>query len=196
MTPLNWLDLAFIGVIALSVVIGVIRGFVREVISVLVWVAAFWVGVRYSAQVGDYLSPWLASSMLRLVAGFAGLFILTLLVGALVSFLARMLVGRTGLSGTDRLLGVVFGALRGLLLIGVVVLGAGLTAVPNETWWRESVIAQGYRPWVCHAQVGSWLEQARQVPGVSQAPVNGTAAFAYWEAYCQINSQSNGESGS
>jgi membrane protein required for colicin V production len=196
MTALNWLDLALISVIALSVIIGVVRGFVREVISVVVWVAAFWIGVRYSPQVGDILSPWLDSSMLQLVAGFAGLFILTLLVGALVSFLARLLVGRTGLSGTDRLLGVVFGALRGLLLIGAVVLGAGLTAVPNESWWQDSVIAQGYRPWVCHARVGSWLEQARQVPGVSQAPVNGTAAFAYWEAYCRINSQANSESGS
>ncbi|RZU97991.1 CvpA family protein [Spiribacter vilamensis] len=196
MTPLNWLDLAFIGVIALSVLIGVIRGFVREVISVLVWVAAFWIGARYSAQVGEYLSPWLASSMLRLVAGFAGLFILTLLVGALISYTARVLVGRTGLTGTDRLLGVVFGALRGLLLTGAVVLGAGLTAIPGEAWWQESVIAQGYRPWVCHARVGSWLDQAQQMPGVARAPVNSAAAFAYWEAYCQINSEQNSDSGS
>jgi len=196
MTPLNWLDLAFIGVIALSVLIGVIRGFVREVISVLVWVAAFWMGARYSAQVGEYLSPWLASSMLRLVAGFAALFILTLLVGALISYVARLLVGRTGLTGTDRLLGVLFGTLRGLLLVGIVVLGAGLTAIPGERWWQESIITQGYRPWVCHDRVGRWLDQARRMPGVAEAPVNSAAAFAYWEAYCGINSQRNSDNGS
>ena len=182
---MNWLDLTFLGVIAVSVLIGVIRGFVREVISVAVWVAAFWVALRYGPQLGEQLSPWLASAMLRTVIGFAGLFILTLLVGALVGYIARSLVGRTGLSGTDRMLGIVFGAARGLLLVGLIVLGAGLTAVPREPWWQASTIAQGYRPWVCHAQVGDWLGQAARVPGVSEAPVNGVAAYAYWQAYCQ-----------
>lgn len=193
---MNWLDLAFLGVIAVSVLIGIIRGFVREVISVAVWVTAFWVALRYGPQLSDHLAPWLASSMLRLVAAFAGLFILTLLVGALVGYVARALVGRTGLSGTDRLLGVVFGAARGLLLVGVIVLGAGLTAVPREPWWQESVIAQGYRPWVCHEQVGDWINQARRMPGVDEAPVNGIAAFAYWQAYCHGNTRQSTESGS
>ena len=193
---MNWLDLAFLGVIAVSVLIGIIRGFVREVISVAVWVAAFWVALRYGPQLGEQLSPWLASSMMRLVAGFAGLFILTLLVGALLSYVARTLVGRTGLTGTDRVLGIFFGAVRGLLLVGVVVLGAGLTAIPREAWWQESVIAQGYQPWVCHQQVGHWLNQARRMPGVTGAPVNGMAAFAYWQAYCQDTTWQSTESGS
>ena len=193
---MNWLDLAFLGVIAVSVLIGVIRGFVREVISVAVWVAAFWIALRYGPQLGEQLAPWLVSPMLRLVAGFAGLFILTLLIGALVSYVARALVGRTGLSGTDRMLGIVFGAARGLLLVGVIILGAGLTAVPREAWWQESVIARGYQPWVCHEQVGDWFNQARRMPGVSGAPVNGIAAYAYWQAYCQANHRQSTESGS
>lgn len=182
---MNWLDFAFLGVIGVSVLIGLIRGFVREVISVVVWVAAFWVAARYSGQAAALLEPWLASAMLRLVIGFAGLFIATLVVGAFVSYLARAMVGRTGLSGTDRVLGLVFGGLRGALLVGLVVLGAGLTGLPNASWWQASVIADGYRPWVCHKQVGGWLAGVQRYEALASTPMDGSAAQAYWQAYCE-----------
>ncbi|MDR9432412.1 MAG: CvpA family protein [Spiribacter sp.] len=181
---MNWLDYAFLGVIGVSVLIGVIRGFVREIISVVVWVAAFWIATRYSTEAADMLSPWLASSMLRLVVGFAGLFIITLVIGALVGYLGRTLVGKTGLSGTDRILGLVFGGLRGGLIVGLVVLGAGLTGLPQASWWQESLIAEGYRPWVCHQRIGGWLEGAQQYGSLAQSPMDGSAALAYWQTYC------------
>ncbi len=193
---MNWLDYAFLGVIGISVVIGLIRGFVREVISVLVWVAAFWLAIRYSGQVASLLSPWLASGMLRLGVAFAVLFIGTLLVGALISFLARSLVGRTGLSGTDRVLGLVFGALRGGLLVGLVVLGAGLTAVPQQNWWQGSIIANGYQPWVCHDRVGGWLDQASALQPLNATPVNGSQALMYWQAFCRGDKPSLDDGGS
>ncbi len=193
---MNWLDYAFLGVIGISVLIGLIRGFVREVVSVVVWVAAFWIAFRYGAQAGASLSPWLGSSMLQLVAGFGGLFVLTLLVGALVGYVAKALVGKTGLTGTDRVLGVVFGGLRGGLLVGLLILGAGLTALPREPWWQASMVVQGYQPVVCHRQVGRWLEQARAVAPVAEAPVNGAIALAYWEAYCAANAAPLNDNGS
>ncbi len=181
---MNWLDYTFLGVIGLSVLIGVVRGFVREVISVVTWVAAFWVAIRYSPVAAALLEAWIESAMIRLVAAFAVLFIATLLAGALVGWLARLLVGRTGLSGTDRTLGVVFGGLRGGLLVGLVVLGAGLTPVPDESWWRDSVIASAYRPWVCHERIGGWLGVAGRYDALQRAPVNGSAALDYWQTWC------------
>lgn len=193
---MNWLDFAFLGVIGVSVLIGLIRGFVREVISVVVWVAAFWIAARYSAQAADLLEPWLASAMLRLVIGFAGLFIVTLVVGAFVGYLARVLVGRTGLSGTDRVLGLIFGGLRGGLLVGLVVLGAGLTSLPNASWWQDSIIADGYRPWVCHERIGGFLAGVQNNQALASTPMDGSAAQAYWQAYCAGNSKPTDNPGS
>jgi membrane protein required for colicin V production len=181
---MNWLDYTLLGVIGISVLIGVIRGFVREVISVVSWVAAFMVAVRYSGTGAEELAPWIDSPMLRTVIAFAALFIATLLVGALIGYIARGLVGRTGLSGTDRLLGIVFGGVRGSLLVGLMILAAGLTALPEEAWWQDSVIADAYQPWVCHQQIGGWLGAAEAYEPLTQAPMNGSAAFAYWEAFC------------
>ena len=181
---MNWLDYAFLGVIGVSVLIGVIRGFVREVISVITWIAAFWVAIRYSPEVSALAADWVASPMLQLVIAFGALFVATLLVGALAGWLARLLVGRTGLSGTDRTLGVVFGGLRGGVLVGLIVLGAGMTALPEEPWWQESVIAGAYRPWVCDERIGDWLEAAGRHESLAQAPMNGSAAVAYWQAWC------------
>ena len=181
---MNWLDYAFLGVASVSILIGLVRGFVREVISVVTWVAAFWVAIRYSPEVAAYFEAWLNSPMARLAVAFAVLFIATLLLGALVGWMARLLVGRTGLSGTDRSLGLVFGGLRGGLLVGLVVLGAGLTAVPEEPWWQDSVIASAYRPWVCNPRIGGWLEDAGGHETLDRAPLNGSAALDYWQAWC------------
>lgn len=172
---LTWLDYALIGLVGISILIGVIRGFVREVISVVVWVAAFWVAIVYSGQVADRLTPFIDSALVRMVLGFAALFVVTLLVGAVVSYIGRLLVGRTGLTGTDRLLGMVFGGLRGGLLVGLVVLGAGLTALPQENWWQSSRVVEIYHPWVCHDRVGGWVENV---------PVDGSAVLGYWKDYC------------
>lgn len=172
---LMWLDYVLLGIVVVSIVIGVIRGFVREIISVAVWVAAFWVAIVYGPQVADRLAPFVDSELLRLVVGFAALFIAVLLVGSLLGYIGRLLVGKTGLTGTDRLLGMVFGGVRGALLVGLFVLGAGLTAIPQEPWWETSRVVEVYEPWVCHHRVGHWVEHA---------PINGSAAFEYWKEYC------------
>jgi len=77
---------------------------------------------------------------LRLIVAFAVLFILTLIVSAVINFFASRLVQRTGLTGTDRFLGVIFGFLRGALLVSVLVLLAGLTSLPKESWWDDSFL--------------------------------------------------------
>ncbi|WP_440995275.1 CvpA family protein [Arhodomonas sp. SL1] len=150
---MNWLDGAFLAVAAVSVVIGLVRGFVRELLSVVTWVAAAWIAVRYGAVVAEWLAPWVASPTARLVAAFAGLFVGTLLVGALVGFLAVRLVTGTGLTGTDRALGMLFGAARGGLIIVAVVVAAAFTAVPRESWWRSSAVATWVGPQLCGAGI-------------------------------------------
>jgi len=139
---MNWLDVAILVLIALSAVISLMRGFVREALSLVAWVLAFWVALTFASRLAA--TPWLTgmieSPTARISAAFVGLFLLTLVVSAMINFLIAQLVNRTGLSGTDRLVGAVFGIARGVALVGVLVLLAGFTQMPRERWWEESVL--------------------------------------------------------
>lgn len=138
-----WLDIAIIGVIALSALISLLRGFVREAFSLAIWVLAFWVSWSFFRDLEVPLRDWIGSPTARLGLAFGALMLATLIVGGLVNFLVIQLVERTGMSGTDRLIGMVFGTARGILLVAVLVLLAGLTPLPGEGWWQQSVLV-GY----------------------------------------------------
>ena len=182
---MNWLDIAILAVIALSMIISLIRGFVREVISLVAWIAAFWAGIRFSEDLAGLLAGYVASPTLQLGIAFALLFVGVLLVGGLVNFAAGKLVGRTGLAGTDRFLGVFFGAARGVLVVAVLILAAGLTALPRETWWQESILAGQVQPWVCEVGVQERLEGLTvYAPLAGDEALDGTPAPEYWEEFC------------
>lgn len=183
---MNWLDYAILAVLGLSALISLVRGFVREVLSLVVWVGAFWIGVRFSEPLSVHLVDYIASPSLRLGAAFATLFVVTLLLGALVSYLAGQLVGRTGLSGTDRFIGIFFGIARGLVVVAILMLAAGLTALPRENWWQESLLVAQIQPWVCRVGVHEWLQgQSVYAPlGDDMQAVEGTRAPEYWQDFC------------
>ncbi len=132
-----WIDYAILGVIALSSLISLVRGFIKEAISLAVWVAAFWISWTFFRELALHLG-WITLPSARLIAAFALIFVATLMVGGLINFLMCQLVDKTGLSGTDRLIGVLFGAARGALLVAMLVLMAGLTPFPNDPWWQDS----------------------------------------------------------
>ena len=133
-----WLDIIIIGIVLLSALISLVRGFVREAFSLAVWVLAFWVSWSFFRDLEVPLQVWIDSPTVRLGIAFAALMIATLTVGGLVNYLIIQLVELTGMSGTDRLIGMVFGAARGVLLVAVLVLLAGLTPLPKEDWWLAS----------------------------------------------------------
>lgn len=132
-----WVDYVIIGIIALSALISLVRGFMREALSLAVWVAAFWIAWTFFRELADHLT-WLSLPSVRLGAALAMLFIATLIVGGMVNFLVGQLVEKTGLSGTDRLIGMLFGAARGILLVTLLILLAGLTPLPEDPWWKSS----------------------------------------------------------
>ena len=138
-----WLDIVIIVIVLLSAVISLARGFVKEAFSLAIWVLAFWLSWSFFRDLEVPLREWIGSPTARLGIAFALLMIATLTVGGLVNYLIIQLVERTGMSGSDRLIGMVFGAARGILLVAVLVLLAGLTALPRESWWLESTLV-GY----------------------------------------------------
>ncbi len=135
---MNWFDFILVGVIGVSALISLMRGFVQEALSLVVWILAFWVALSFTEPVQGLLAGYIESPTGQVAVAFAGLFLLTLLLGGMVNHLVSGLVARTGLSGTDRLLGMLFGAARGALLVAVLVLVAGLTTIPQEDWWQDS----------------------------------------------------------
>ena len=143
-----WPDYAIIAIIAASVLVGALRGFIKEVFSLAVWAAAFMVAYHFSGDVAELMESAVTLPSARTAMGFAGLFIAVLLVGGLINYLLGKLVETTGLSGTDRLLGGVFGAARGLALVVVLLLVCGFTPIPADPWWKDSATIQRLIPLV------------------------------------------------
>lgn len=141
-----WADAVLLGTIGLSVLVGGLRGFVKEVFSLAVWVAAFLVAFQFSGVVAERLHDSVSLPSARTALAFGGLFIGVLLVGALATYLVGKLVESTGLTGTDRLLGGAFGAARGLMLAVLLILGAGFTPLPRDPWWQESFMIEALMP--------------------------------------------------
>lgn len=135
---LNWLDFAIIGVMGLSGLVGLVRGLVREVLSLVAWGLAIWVGLTFSGQAATLLEQTIPSQAARTAAAFGVLFLVTLMLAGMVGFLLTRMLETTGLSGIDRFAGLFFGLARGILIIAVLVFLARETPLPRETWWRES----------------------------------------------------------
>jgi membrane protein required for colicin V production len=123
-----------------SALVSVLRGLVREVLSLVTWVLAFWIAITFFPAVAVLFEGRVELPSARLFLAFLVLFVGTLMAGGLAGFLIGKLVESTGLTGTDRLLGVVFGAARGVVVVAILVLLAGLTPFPNDPWWRQSTL--------------------------------------------------------
>ncbi len=135
---MNWADWTILAIIAISGLMSLKRGFVREAISLLTWVTAFVMARLFSPSLSVLLEPYIQTPSLRLVSAFAILFIITLIAGALVGALFSALVNATGLTNSDRVLGMGFGAVRGGLVIVVIVALLGMTPAVQDRWWLES----------------------------------------------------------
>lgn len=132
------IDYIIIGIIAFSIIVSLLRGFVREVLSLASWVVAFIVASQFYPSLAAYLTQ-IDSLYIRNGTAIGILFVLTLIVGAIVNFVIAQLVDKTGLTGTDRVLGVAFGLLRGVLIVAAVLFFLDtFTNFEQTEWWKES----------------------------------------------------------
>lgn len=148
---MNWTDGIILAILVLSVLIGLMRGLIAELLSLVVWIAAFWVASTFGPDVGDLFSNSISQPLVRMSLGYGICFLGVLVLGAFVRFATRRLLWSTGLTGIDRLLGVVFGFLRGALVVTLMVFLLGLTGLTRESWWQQSVLLpqfQGAAAWL------------------------------------------------
>ncbi len=118
---MNWADWVIVALIAVSALLSLKRGFVKEALSLVTWVMAFIIARLFADQLSTLLTSYIDTPSARVVAAFVLLFVVVLFTGALMNNLIGMLIKATGLSSTDRLLGMVFGVARGCILVVVTI---------------------------------------------------------------------------
>jgi membrane protein required for colicin V production len=149
---LNWLDYFILLVVIVSTLIGLLRGFIREAFSLATWIIAVWIGFTYSRLLAPYMK-FTANEHIQLLVAFIILLALGLIIGGLLSYLIFQAVHRTGLGGTDRTLGMVFGFARGIVIITVLLVVAGISQHKDNIQMKNSVLAPSFTP------LAEWLNQ-------------------------------------
>ena len=137
---MNWIDFVILLIIILSAVISSVRGFAREALSLLGWALAFWVSLTFSGGLSLMFNGAIQDPILRMIVAFLILFIVSLIVSTIVNYFVIQFVHRTGMTSADRSIGIVFGVLRGVLIVAALVLFAGLTPFPQTPSWEHSFL--------------------------------------------------------
>ncbi|SHH88203.1 CvpA family protein [Pollutimonas bauzanensis] len=139
MTSFDYIVLAILGVSAL---LGLLRGLVKEVLSLIAYVVAFLAGIWWGPTVSIWLAPYIDNSLLRTALAYGAVFIIVLLLVGLLNITLATLIAKTGLTPADHGLGALFGLLRGTLVVLALVALAGYTDLPKEPWWQDAKLSR------------------------------------------------------
>jgi len=137
---MNWTDYAIIAVLVASCIVGLVRGLLREAISVITWVAAVWLAWQFAGELAPHLGGALREESVRPWAARAIIFVGAMLLGAAVGSLVTHFVRLSLFSGLDRLLGFVFGLLRGVVVLGLLAILCHAVRLHEEPWYRQSTL--------------------------------------------------------
>lgn len=138
MTSFDYIVLAILGVSAL---LGLMRGLIKEVLSLIAYVVAFMAGIWWGPTVSVWLTSYIDNALLRTALAYGAVFIIVLLLVGLVNITLGMLIKKTGLTPADHGLGALFGLLRGALIVLTLVALAGYTELPKEPWWQDAKLS-------------------------------------------------------
>lgn len=132
---MTWIDYAILGICLASAVFGYWRGFVKEALALVTWLLAILFAWQGAWLIEESLGEWSAAPELRIWAARAIIFVAVLVIGGVLAWLLRSLIRSSGLSSTDRSLGVLFGLARGVLLVGLLAILVEAVDVAGEPWW-------------------------------------------------------------
>ena len=166
----NWVDYLIVSIIVFSILISLVRGFVREAVSLAIWAAAILLAMHFSESVSAAIKDQIASDQIRFIVAFAVIFIAILVVGIFVNAFISALVSKTGMGAVDRLAGMVFGCLRGVLIVGAILAFINGGVVVKSHAIKKSQLAYEFKPltsWIKDfmpqkvAELNSWLDTSK-----------------------------------
>ena len=170
MTPLI-LDLGFLVVVLLSTAIGIGRGFVRSLFSLFSWIVAGWLTFQFGDSVSDIIGGFGFTGSLQQPAAYVGLFFLILLIASIASTLASNMIISSSFVSIDRTLGAAFGIVRGVVIVGVLIILASLLVQTDAPWWQESLTVNWMEPHVDNFR--AWLTDLLNESSVSMPASSG-----------------------
>jgi membrane protein required for colicin V production len=144
---MNWTDYLIIALLAFSCIAGLMRGLLREIISLFSWIIALWAAWAYAADLGVHLGGALASEPARTWAARAIIFLGVMLAGTAIGGIVTHFLRLTVFSAVDRMFGFLFGALRGFVALGLLLMLAHAVRLDGEGWYRQSTLV----PYVEHS---------------------------------------------
>ncbi len=139
---MNWFDLAIVAVVLLSALFAFARGIIREVIALAAWVAGFVAAIAYAGSLAGIFSSLDMPPVARQALAFVLILVVVLIAGALLARVLAGLIRAIGLGFMDRLLGLVFGVARGLIVVVAFAVVAGVTTLPKQDWWQNSTLGE------------------------------------------------------
>lgn len=162
---LQWIDIAIIGVIGLSVLTGLFRGFVKELVALCTWILAIWLGFKYSHDLDPWLQSYIQEQSARTAIAFIIVLFATLLAGGVVNAILSFILKRAGLSGTDRTLGMGFGFLRGVFIVALIMVGIKMTSLPYQEYAQKSTLYARFDPVVAviYGHLPEFIKQMKTV---------------------------------
>ena len=143
---MNAIDVAIVAILLVSLLIGLRRGFIREILSLVSWIAALWAAYVYVHPVEAMLEGAINQPLLRVIAAFAAIFVVVLFAVSLLGHLLCRLLSVSGITGVDRSLGMLFGFVRGALIVAVGMLMAVFMDFAAQPWWQESLLVNLFTP--------------------------------------------------
>lgn len=143
-----WVDIAIVVIIVLSVITGLFRGFVKECIALCVWIFAFWFAFNYGSILDPWVVPHVKDNTMKTIVEFILVLVASLILGGIINAIIGFLMRCSGLSGPDRVLGMVFGFIRGAFMVAILMLGVQLTGMPYEQYRQQSTLYARFDPLV------------------------------------------------
>lgn len=181
----NWIDFTILAIIGFSILISFFRGLIREAVSLGFWIVGLLVALKFATPVHLYLAQWIGSPALRYLVAFMGLFLIVFIVGVVTNMIIHAMIKAAGLTFTDRILGIVFGFVRGTVVVAVMLLFVNAGTLRDTQAIQQSMLAPQFMPLVKWLQqflpdhmktVSSWVQPGVPVQVPSLTPSNAQPA--------------------
>lgn len=143
---LLWIDIIIIGIIGLSALTGLFRGAVKEIIALAIWVAAIWLAYNYSQSLTPWLQRYIQDQSARTIVAFLIILFGVLFAGGIINTILSFILKRTGLNGTDKILGMGFGFLRGVFIVSLILATVQMTSLPYKQYTQNSQLCAQLQP--------------------------------------------------